>query len=442
MTPVFWVIVALAAVACCALGLTPQARANYTNILKEVYASDDMYRTFNRTRVGLAKLERKPVDIDWGAQYRWPVHTNTGVGGASSAESATLPEPEAESNDWLKFDMKTHVNRIGLTGQVIHSTRGRAAAVAQALEFKATQAVQSARDFYASRMYTHASGQVVKCQAAISNTTNAVIRVESVRRLRIGMSIFVAKISDEALTHGTAAVTTILDIAPSTRQVTISGTLAGTPLTSWAAPDAYGNSDHALFYGEEIGTARGTWGLEDIIYDSNPPGSAIGNFGEVDRTVAGNDWAKGRVLDLAGEVITHTRADQAMDLVSVMGEGNVEFFLTTPEILRDVKELSLGDKRYGGREKTADGYFEFGMLAGKPCFADKYCSPRTIYGIDPNKLWFAEQKPLDWEDDDGNILSRMEDKWAYQALLTRMYQLCGVPNCHVAITNVRSNTSE
>lgn len=433
------------------MAITPTTRTDLTKTLKEVYASNRMYATFNRRRVVLNLLERRPQSVAEGLQYRYNVHTSGTPGGAYISENEPLPDTAAQANDWLIFSMATYAHRIGLSGQLIHSTRGNRAAMARALNYQAQEAVKDARDFFARSIFMTARGTLTKCQSIISNSPTAIIQVESVRRLVIGMAVAIRANSDD--TDGTNGTTSgspgyIADIDPDTKQVTLK-TAAGANFTlngtTWADPDAYGNSDHSMFLESVVETTKAPWGLEDIVSNVNPPGSALATasvyYGQVNRSAAGNDWSKARHLDLKGETITHDRGDEACTLVEALGNGEVQCFITTHEILRDVKRLEEGSKRAPMQEKVGNGWFPYALLAGKKVYADRYCTPRTIYGLDTSQLWFAENKELDWEDTDGAILSRLEEKWGYQALLTRMFQLNGIPNSHVRIDNVGSNSS-
>ncbi len=287
-------------------------------------------------------------------------------------------------------------------------------------------------------------GKMTLCQEIISNSPTAIIRVESVRRLRKKMRIQLLKSSNLAGTNGITDAT-IRAIDARTKQIVLENSSSAADIalsgTSWATVDAYGNSDHAIYLYERPTAAVGSWGIEDLISEDNPENSSIvGNFGGIDRTASGNEWARGGVVDLEGNPITNSRADEACTMIEVEGQGHVDFWLTTHEIYRDVLRFAEGDKRASMREKIGDTWFPRGFLAGRPIYPCQMCTPRTLYGIDRKALWYPENKPLDWEDDDGAIMARVQEKWAYEALLTRMYQLVGIPNCHALIKNVASSS--
>lgn len=406
-------------------------------ILKEVYSSDNIYRTFNRKRILPNLLRRKPQEVYEGNQFRYNVHTAGSSAGTHAAENATLPAADQQANDWLIFNMATYLHPIQLTGEVMHSTGSKEAAMIKALDFAAREAVKDAMDDFSIAMYTPHTGLLTRVLESPTSTT--VFKVENPRRLRVGQTVAVAKISDHAVANGKAS-TVITDISGKT--VTVATALTA---TTWTTVDNNsGATDHGVYpvqnFTASAARTVNPFGLEDIVLATDPAGPSSNEYGQIDRDDAGTDWAKGRALDLNGGNIDHDVADEAADLVEVAGNGEVSCWITTPEIFREINKLHVGDKRATMREKVGDGWFMRSLLAGRPVYKDKYCTPGTIYGLDLDNIWIAENKPVDWEEEDGAILHRLETKWGYQALLTRMWQIVAIPNCHVRISEVASQS--
>lgn len=418
--------------------------ANLTNVLKYVYPDKKMLRSFNRRRIMNAMLEKRTVFTDEGLNFRYNVHTGTTSAGGFIGENDALYDPEAQSNDWLVFNMKSYAHRVQLSGQAKHANKRGKGAVVRLWEYQVNNAVQDARDDFAVENYTPANGILATCQAA---TSNSVFKVDTVRRLRIGMAVAVAETADDtAVTEGIgdgsrplAEGTThrlITAIDTRTRTVTLGGNLGGTPASNWNVISANGNTDHSVYAAKSHRQGYSPYGLEDFISEGNPAGTSVDDYGTVDRTSAGNGWAKGNVIDLNGDNITDDKADEAMDLVMVSGDGETEYWCTTPEIYREIKKLSVGTKRALMTTKIGDQWFPYAELAGKKVYADKFCTPGVIYGIDPQHVFIAETKTAGWEGEDGNTVHALESTWGYQSLFTRMYQLVGLPNAQVKITNV------
>jgi len=426
------------------------------NVLKTVYASNEMYKVFNRNRIGLAKVARRKQHVAEGLSFKYNVHTGGSSAGGMIGEGTALPSIDTQKNAWQDFNMKTYAHQLKMTGQLIHSTEGKKAAMAAAWDFAARTALQDAMDDFNVMLYRPANGLLTPIKSAPSTTT---FTVENPRRLRVGQTISIglrnddtyhdADLTDESVgTNGTAQAITAISSSSMGATITVGSALTGwtwTAATAAAGVDQFGNSVYGVYddsvYDTTNGALLGTFGLEDMIaaYTFRHADAATGtdyDFGGVDREAAGNAWSKGNIHNANGGFIDHGVADQAADLVSISGPGEVKFWLGSPEMYREVKRLHIGDKRATMREQVGDGWFSTAELANRPFYPCKHCGLRDVYGIDNDYIWFAENKPLDWERRDGNWMHRQESYWGYQALMTRMWQLCGIPSCHVRITNL------
>ena len=419
--------------------------ANLNGVLKYMYPPKKMMRVFNRRRILSAKLERRSMVTDEGLDFRFNVHTGATSAGGFVVEGATIFNPEAQSHDWLIFNMMSYLHPVQLTGQAKHANKRGKGGVVKLWEHAVNSAVQDARDDYAIAHYTPMNGRLTECGAFISDDP-AKFEVMNARRLRVGQYVAVALTSDDSDVdngYGTGTWSSDRTIASIDRtvspaRITLSGGLSGTQGSEWAADPNTGKSLHSVYDSKAHLVSSRVFGLEDIISANNAAvnnGSTV-NYGKVDRTSAGNEWNKGNVKDLNGGIITDDVADMAMDLVTVTGNGEVDFFVTTPEIMREIKKNAIQTKRATMREKIADMWFEYVELAGKKVYADKYCTKGAIYGLDMDNIFIAECKASGWEDEDGQVVHALETVWGYQALLTRMFQIVALPNCHVAITNV------
>lgn len=427
---------------------TPTTLANLQNVLRYLYPDKQLHRVFNNRRILNAKLEKRKVETDEGLNFRYNVHTGGTAAGGFIKENGTLYDPQAQKTDWLIFNAPSYAHRVMLSGQAKHANKRGKGATVKLWEFQVNRAVQDARDDFAIANYTPMNGLLTKARLCVSNTTNAVVEVEDVSRLRKGQKLAVATYDGaDTTTHGHGPATnqdgmTIDAIDPRTRRVTFTGeTLSGTPITSWVIDPATGVSDYAFFDAKSFQEGNRAFGLEDIISEDNPVGTGAVNYGGVNRSTAGNEWARGNVMDLAGDSITDDKADEAIEMVERLGYGTVEYWVTTHKVYREIKKNAVQTKRTGTlREKIANMWFEKCELSGKPVYSDKYGTPGAIYGIDPQAMWIAEVKAAGWEDEDGQTVTRLENTWGYQSLLTRMYQLVAIPNCHVVIKNVKTQS--
>lgn len=418
--------------------MASSSRSNMSDLLRTVYPPKKIRALFNRDRILHAKLMRKSVQVDEGAQFKYAVHISGSPAGAHIPEGGTIPAIGQQSTKHMTFNLSTYLHPYGYTGQYKHTTKSLKAAAAKGVVFDVRNTLEDARDRLAISFYTPANGMITRCKyPAVSTTT---FYVTEPQRLRVGMKICVAQIADDTeVSNGygspasaSALYRTITAINDITGLVTISGALTG---TTWV-DDGTGVSDYGVYLYEEFQDDSNCFGLEDIIATNNPYGTAVGNYGGIDRTTAGNDWAKGKVFDADGDPITHAFAEACIDSVEVNGSGKIEYFVCRHDVYREIKKLHYGDKRADYKVKIGNNWFPAAYLADRPVIPDRYCTAGTIYGISPMDIEIDYGKVLGWEDDDGSMWARLATTWEYQALLTYMYQLCATPSNHLRIKNI------
>jgi hypothetical protein len=408
-----------------------------SDLLRVVYPPKKIRALFNRNRIMHAKLMRKSVQVDEGQEFKYAVHIGGSPAGAHIAEGGTIPAVGQQRTKHMTFNLSTFLHPYGYSGQYKHTTKTLKAAAARGVAFDVRNSLEDARDQLAVAFYTPANGMRTKIRFPAVSTTQ--FYVEEPNRLRVGMNICVAQIADDTVvTNGfgaappTTTFRTITAINGVTGLVTIDGALTG---IAWV-DDGNGVSDYGVYLWEEFQQTANCFGLEDIIATVNPYGTAVGNYGGIDRTTAGNDWAKGKLFDLGGAPISHAFAEAAIETVEVEGSGEIEYFVCRHDVYREIKKLHYGDKRATYKVKVGNNWFPAAYLADRPVIPDKFCTARTLYGISPMDIQVDYGKVLGWEDDDGSMWARVATRWEYQALLTYLYQLCACPSNHLAIKNI------
>jgi hypothetical protein len=418
--------------------MAASSRTNMSDLLRVVYPAKKIRQLFNRKRVLHARLERKKRHVDEGLEFKYASHIEGSPAGAHIPEGGTIPDIGQQRTKHMTFNMVTFLHPYGYSGQYKHTTKTLKAAAAKGVAFGVHNTLEDARDQLAIALYTPANGMRTRCRYPAVSTTQ--FYVTEPNRLRVGMKVCVAQIADDTVvTNGygspasaSALYRSITAINYVTGLVTIDGALTG---TTWV-DDGYGISDYGVYLYDEFQAANSCFGLEDIIATNNPYGTAVGNYGGIDRTTAGNDWAKGKVFDAGNQPISHAFAEAVIETVEVNGSGEVEFWVCPFDLYREIKKLHYGDKRADYKVKVGNNWFPAAYLADRPVIPDKYCTANTLFGISPVDIEVDYAKLLDWEDDDGAMWARVSNRWEYQALLTYMYQLCACPSNHVRINNV------
>ncbi len=439
------------------MATTPMQRSTMANLLKRRYSPERIKRVFNRKRVLYNKINAGPQQLNQGLEFWYAVHTGRSGTGGHVPEAGAIPDTSPQTTDWLKFNMATYLHPIAYTGQYKYSARGREAASASELEFMVNSALQDSGDNMAIAMYTPANGQksLIKENTTTAATTTS-FDVENPRRFSVGEYIVVALAATPAtVTEGIGGTGVALgtDFTKITNivgtRITVSDALTG---VAWTF-DNYGRADYAVFNfydwkadqtGDSGATPSGKYpgkvfGLEDIINDTNPIGTNVSNYGQVNRSTAGNTWAQGHIMDIKGAGIDHDMAEEACELVSVNTNAEIDFWVGDYKIYREIKKLHYGDKRATYKEKMGNNWFPYAMLADKPFFPDRFAGAGDIFGISQDNIKIKENLPFQWVDDD-QMWARIPNQWAFEALGARMWQICATPNSHVRIKNVASTS--
>lgn len=411
------------------------ALADVEKLTKRAYHDDNIIRTFNYDRVLHAMIDRQPIETDQGGGFHFPFHIGGTSNGGFIAETDDTPDSAVQRRDWAYFTrVPQYVKPLRLTTKAMHATGSKKAAVRQAAKSELDGLTKDARIDFAIRIYTPHTGLLATCTYAV-DTTHFYVQFGAHRRLRVNQVVAVAKISDFAVTNGKAS-TTITDINPKTGLITVGTALSG---TTWTR-DTYGISDHGVYHILSFGYFNAPFGLEEIIAESNYAG-AVGvlKYGNIDRSAAGTSWFYGNVIDAEWGDVDNAMGDELCDMVSVQGEGEIKIFVTTPEILREIKKQSVGTKRSTMRVMKASEWYTDVEFAGKPIVADRFCTPGCIYGLDLDKIQIGEEKSAGFEQMDGSVWHLMETKLAYQCVYTRHYELIAWPHAQGVIKNVRAH---
>lgn len=409
-----------------------------SDLLRTVYPAKKIRELFNRDRVLHAKLSRKQAKVEEGGTFNYALHIGGSPAGAHVAEGGTIPDVGQQRVKHITFNLATYLHPYAYTGQFKHTALSLKSAAAPGLQFDIRNTLEDARDQLEVAFYTPANGMRTKCRCPAVSTTQ--FYVEEPRRLRKGMKICVAQIADDTVvTNGygspstaSSLYRTITAVNYTSGLVTIDGALTGTTWTD----DGYGVSDYGVYLYDEFQRQAKNYGIEDIICKHNPYGTAVADYGGIDRTTAGNEYMQGNVFNLANQPISHAFAEATIDSAQEQGSGKIEYWLARHDLYREIKKLHLGDKRADYKVKIGNNWFPAAYLCDIPVIPDAYCTARTLYGMSSDDIEIAYGKLLDWEDDDGSMYARHATKWEYQALLTYMYQLTATPSNLVCIQNV------
>ena len=122
-----------------------------------------------------------------------------------------------------------------------------------------------------------------------------------------------------------------------------------------------------------------------------------------------------------GRQITSDILDDSILETEELGEGTLDFGITSRVQIRKIARLLTGDRRYSDSMEL-NGGFKAVKWSDIPIFSDKDC-PIDVNGndmlffVDSDEMGFYDLMPVDWDDEDGNILHRNQGYATYDGTL-------------------------
>lgn len=313
-------------------------------------------------------------------------------------EGGTLPTALAPDTAEATFSLQEYVGMYDLSWKLIQDARSD--------KFAFQQAVQFMEDGIRRRILRNMNSDLIGTGAgevftATTTESTGVWTSAYLPRCEVGMQLDIIDLSDDTTTLTGGNDVYVVAVDPIARTVTTdtSSTGSGTAVTGEAAGD----------YGVVKDTVGATFayhtnGLLGVINSSNPK-ATVGNYGNINRSTAGNEYWKSVVLGNSGtnRALTEDLLLQAMDGVREKGGGAVKAWLSNLAIVRRYHEIIAGErffalsspgaigggvgrKNMGADSKEGDTPYEF---SGIPWKVDPYFVNNTIIGLDTNKFYLG-----------------------------------------------------
>lgn len=388
---------------------------------------------FNLKSILLQYLRRNSKDYAEGKQIVVTLHKGQG-GGIRYSNSGQLPPAGHQKVKNATFNYARMYGRIEIDGAHVEGADDvPAAAIARPYELEVNNFVKQARHHLNMDLFGDGSAKLAEIVSAGSATTFV---VDSVRGLTDGMLVDVLLTASGAVGGGVA--TAEISINKNTKTVTMAAPSQfsdGTGNTVNAAPTTY-----AVYRAGSY--MQGFFGLDAAISEANPP-AALGNYGGIDRTLAGNEYWQGNVFDNGGQTqpATFELIQECMDHVDVHSNGETNLVICGHAVFRKLMGDLLTNRRIGNEVKMLNGWAEAIMHNGVPIVRDKHCKPSSMYGLDLSHWELFQNDEGKWMAEDGAILSRVAGRHAYEAGWFRFLQpVCDAPNTQWKLENLEVPT--
>lgn len=404
-------------------------------ILRDDYKS--YWENLNQETWLLAQLEVNKDDIQ-GRIARHSIHTGRSGGIGARVEGATLPTADQQRHATVPVPVRWNTARIQLTVQLMAMATGEPGSFVNALESEMSIKNDVRRDMN-RQVFGTSNGVIATCGTTTTSNTVQLLAATTAAQMRhfyVGRYVDIGTVASPT-TVASARQITAVDATNKT--ITVSGaTLSTTSGTHFVFNSGSGGaSDNSGSVND--GQAEMT-GLQTIMSTSavlhtlNPSSQPIWKA-QVYSNSGTNRPLSETQIDLA---ILNNQIESGETVNALVSNAGV--FIAGKAILSayqrnmDTMEFKGGFKGIKWSTPGISG------IAGEELgwVADFDCPANTLYGINTNKL-IAHQigDGWNWMDDDGAILSRVQNSLAYEAVLYTSLELaCVQRNAHFAITDL------
>jgi hypothetical protein len=431
----------------------------------------------NNQRILSAVIQRNSEDIDTSGKYAvMNLHTGRNEGIGFIGEYGNLPDPGVQGYQNAQWRMRYFYGRGQVTGPAVQSSTANS--FVRVLDSEMRQIATDMQHECNRVLFGNGSGALARVSSAAA-AASGILSVDrpggfestapGTKYLRPDMRIVIVDTTSGDVTQDASqSVFFITSVDYAANTITVSQTKGGSAadLTAGANDPASGDFIYRASSTDDVpalGTAYASTGLENepfgiaaIIGEGNPGGTSAGNFGQngflTSTLIAGSDnglfgeidadsvgvW-NSAVLDNSGtpRAFSQDLLQRGEDMVAQVAGTQINMLMTTYGIRRQYLNDLVAAKRYPST-MSLDGGWNVLEYNGRPLVVDKDCTNGRVYGIDTTALHMFTGTDFNFMDADGSVLSRAENRDAYQFTLYRYFQFgAEARNRHFVITDIQ-----
>ena len=364
-----------------------------TEALKYTYGVDQVLYLLNEEVVTWNMFQKMKKPLGGRGQFIMPIMVKNPGAWTGITEGGALPSNLNPDTQEATFSLQEYVGLYNMSWKLLQDARNSKFAFQTALKMMEQGFRRRVLRLINADLISDGLGKLATMPAADNQTTITVAELPSID---VGMTVDLIDASDNDADLAASRTVTAVDVP--NRTITISG----------SAPSGTAAGD---FFCIENTTKSGaiyhTDGLLGIIDDANPPS---GNFGNINRSTAGNEFWESAVLENSGtnRALTEDLMLQLEDLVREKGGASLNAYVSNLAIIRRYHELLKDDVFYsmsspkaldnggvgrkGGAQqkgkKGGDGRSIY-RFSGKPWHIEPYFAANTIIGMDTEHFYIG-----------------------------------------------------
>ena len=412
--------------------------SNMDAILKDDYK--EYWEQFNQTCFILAQLDPQSDTIQ-GRRATHAIHTGRSGAVGARRDGVTLPTAARQRHTTVQVPLRYVYGRIELSLPLINQASGGSASFVDSMENEMSGIRNDGGRDICRQAWGTSNGVVAQCGTTSSSTTvqlASTTTAAQMRHLFVGRRIDIGTVASPTTIADSVSITAV---STSSKTITISGSAVTTSSSHYVfIEDAGGASDNT---GNVDDGQSELTGLQTIVDDSgtlhtvNPSTYPIwvaqeyGNSGTnralaetmVTQAIMQNTVESGETVDV---LISNIGVGIVAQQILAAYNRNVD----TVEFKGGFKGLKWSTPGVGGSGSRDVGWF-----------VDFDCPANSIYGINTGRLRLYQDAPWTWMDNDGAVLSRVQNYPAFEATLyTSMELACVQRNAHFKITDLTESS--
>ena len=354
--------------------------------LKYTYGVDQVLYLVNQEVVCWNMFQKMKKPMAGRGQFLMPIMVKNPGAWSGLAEGGALPSNIDPDTTEASFSLQEFAGLYNMSWKLIQDARNSKFAFQTALKMMESGFRRRILKLINADLISDGLGKLAIMPAADNQTT---ITVDALPSIDLGMTVDLIDASDNDADLAASRTVSAIDVQ--NRTVTISG----------SAPSGTAAGD---FFCIENTTKSGaiyhTDGLLGIIDNANPPS---GNFGNINRSTAGNEFWESIVLENSGtnRALTEDLLIQLEDAVREKGGAKLNAYVSNLAIIRRYHELLREDtffamsspkafddgsgvgRQGGAQQKGKDGgdgrtVYRF---SGNPWHVEPYFAANTIIGL-------------------------------------------------------------
>ena len=343
---------------------------------------------------------------------------NSGVGARS--ENGSSPTAGKQLHIQAREGVKEIRGRIQITGKVIKAMASNKGSFVRAIDSEMTGVTNDAKRDMNRQLAGTGNGVIATCGTTSSSTTVQLATTTTktaLRQLEIGMLVDVGTVASPTTVASDREITAV---DRTNKTITISGAAISTT-----------SGTHFVFRAGAGGTGVETHGLQEIV-------AASGSLHNVDPSTY-PEWVA-YVKDASSGPINDPLFEEAMDEIDLASGEEIDLWLCSYDAFREYGNYLSTMKRSPNTVDLKGGYKGLSILSGSReagLTRERDIPDSYAFALNTSHLFAPTMSDWGFMDEDGNVFSRVADKNAYEATLSKFMDFAtDKRNAHGLVKNI------